>query len=221
MILADALEAATAALAKHSIDAMYRSDSFWLARFGERGRTFALEDGARHVQYLVTALRERSSRPIEEYARWAQGILTTRGMCTRHLAENFDRLAQAMDALGVEGREEAAPYLVAARNALVYATAPAADLLAAEAEVVRGALAPDASADEARATSTLWSYVVDAVALGSPVSLASHAWWLAARDAHATERLEALVRSTEAVSSTLGAVVAGVAGPALATLRRS
>jgi hypothetical protein len=69
---------------------------FWEDRFGARGRRFAKEDGESHVANLVVALEGRSPPMLASYARWLQRVLTTRGMCSRQLAENFQRLAAAI-----------------------------------------------------------------------------------------------------------------------------
>src|SRR5690242_53576 len=93
--LANQLENRGAALARRAIEEMYKNP-FWQERFGRRGRQFAEQDGRYHVSYLVEALRFQTPDIFINYARWLQTVLTTRGMCSRHLAENFSRLADAI-----------------------------------------------------------------------------------------------------------------------------
>src|SRR5579884_1066197 len=71
-------------------------DAFWLARFGERGHNFILEDNRYHLTYLAEALAAASPAVLENYARWLQSVLTTRGMCTRHIEDNFMQLARLL-----------------------------------------------------------------------------------------------------------------------------
>src|SRR5690606_8457401 len=111
-------------------DAMY-ADPFWTARFGARGRMHAEEDAAYHVEYLVQALVARDAEVMRRYARWLQAVLTTRGMCTRHLDESLARVGSAAsEVLGPPGRGSAAvaAYVGAAREALSYDEGPARDL---------------------------------------------------------------------------------------------
>src|ERR1043165_7247139 len=90
--LAARLEAHAEELVRESLEAMYR-DPFWLERFGERGRKFAREDRMYPLKYLPAALSIGATQTLEDYARWLQRVLTTRGMCTLHIEENFARLA--------------------------------------------------------------------------------------------------------------------------------
>lgn len=186
--LADALEARAAELADGALAEMY-ADPFWDARFGERGRRFSGEDGRYHLRYLVEALRAGTPETLVQYARWLQSVLTTRGMCSAHLAENFERIAQAIRA-SVEGGEPAVAYLRAAEEALQYQEGPARDVQEAS-----GAIAallaqrlPPLGADgglhaggpsRAAEPRTLLSYLADAIALGRPEIFVDHLAWLA------------------------------------------
>lgn len=127
--LADRIEARKQEIAARACDMMYE-DPFWAARFGERGRKFSAEDGAYHVTYLLEALRSGNPGVIESYARWLRTVLVTRGMCSRHLAQNFARLAEAIRGIGIEGAEPALAMLRAAEEALVYRSGPAGELQA-------------------------------------------------------------------------------------------
>ena len=205
MDLADALESRAAELAYGALAEMYR-DPFWEARFGERGRRFSGEDGLYHVRYLVEALRAGSPETLIRYARWLQSVLTTRGMCTRHLAENFERLADTIRA-SVSGAADAEPalsYLASATQALQYPEGPAravqdaAEAIAArvEAQAQAGAAATAASvanvanvanvageraggAGHVADPRTVLSYLADAIALGRPEVFVDHLAWSA------------------------------------------
>jgi hypothetical protein len=136
--LANAIEARASRLADRAHDAMYR-DSFWEERFGERGRRFSQEDNGHHVSYLLQALRADAPDLLTGYARWLQGLLTTRGMCSRHIAENFGRLADAIRAEGVEDAGPAFTLLEAASAALIYDDGPARAVQVAAESIVEQA----------------------------------------------------------------------------------
>jgi hypothetical protein len=114
--LAQELEAQAGGLTARVVAEMYL-DPFWSERFGERGRKFSEEDGQHHVSYLVQALVAREPEVLARYGCWLRSVLTTRGMCTRHLAENFERLESAVSD-AIADASPAVEYLRAARAAL-------------------------------------------------------------------------------------------------------
>ncbi len=184
------LEAEARALTLRVVDEMYR-DPFWSARFGERGRKFSEEDGQYHVTYLVQALGAQQPEVLARYARWLRSVLTARGMCTRHLTENFERLALAVRDLSADG-QLAVEYLEAACGAL-RAELGRAQPLAAESERLTasvcawldgdGAAPEDAGGaaslpERQQLVASLLSYLADAVALGRAQQLVAHVLWL-------------------------------------------
>jgi hypothetical protein len=206
MQLADQLEARADALVERALRAMY-ANPFWDERFGERGRQFARADNHHHIAYLVLALRVHSPEPLARYARWLQEVLTTRGMCTRHLAENFARLADAIGDEHIEGGGPALAYLGAAEEALVYSDDPARALQAVSTDIADRAAATIYSRHPAwlerwgepgrrRCLDDLayhLSYLTDALALGRDELFAEYVAWIAgflARRSVPTEHLQ-------------------------------
>jgi hypothetical protein len=167
--LVDRLRAAAAELTEQVLAAMYR-DPFWYARFGEpRADRHGRQDGQFHIQYLVEALCAGDAGVFERYGRWLQQVLTTRGMCTRHLAENFDRLARAIAERGWPDAGPAVEILAAGTAALRYDAGPA--------RALQDHLGAIADGDDELAT--LASYLADAVALDRAPVLADHVAWRA------------------------------------------
>lgn len=175
-------------LAARSVDEMYRNP-FWSARFGDRGRRFADEDGRYHVRYLVDALRWSSPAVMLNYATWLRGVLVARGMCSLHVAENFQRLRSALVAgIGMEA-EPALDLLDAATAALARREAAAAEVervAAAVATKARARLAKDGvvapmrgAAGEPTDPEYLLSYVADALGEGRPTIATDYVGWLA------------------------------------------
>src|SRR5262245_56511924 len=111
----------------HAAIALCYTDGFWKARFGDRGRRFADEDGVRHSQYLAEAIETGDRAPFATYARWLRTVLTTRGMCTLHIHDNFVRLGTVMRNADRELFDAAALHLDAAVQVLV-PDGPAGDL---------------------------------------------------------------------------------------------
>jgi len=124
-------------LTERVLDEMY-ADPFWQARFGARGRRHAGQDGNSHLQYVVEALVAADARVFTEYARWLRGVLVPRGMCSRHLADNFNRLASAIDQERWPDRDRAVGILRAGTEALIHTGGDAGAI-----DAVRGALARD------------------------------------------------------------------------------
>jgi len=168
-LLADRLLAASEELTEEVIGEMYR-DPFWFERFGEpRASRHGRQDGNHHVAYLAEALRAGDGQVMERYARWLQQVLTTRGMCSRHLAENFERLGRAIAARGWPHHPRAVELLAAAVDALRYEGGPARAV-----QDRAGAIAGDDAE-----LATFASYLADALALGRPPLFAAHAAWYA------------------------------------------
>lgn len=156
-----AIEERGAALTTRVLEEQYR-DPFWHARFGERADKHGRQDGNFHLQYLAQALASDDPNVMHNYARWLQQVLTTRGMCTRHLAENFDRLAAAI-ADAIPDSEPAVAMLRAATTALQYD-----DHAARRVQQLTGATPEERE---------LLAYAADAIALRMPSVFTNHVAW--------------------------------------------
>jgi hypothetical protein len=181
--LVTAIEANAEALTARVLAEMYKNP-FWLERYGERAQTHGRQDGLFHIKYLAEALRANDASPLEAYARWLQQLLTARGMCTRHIDENFARLATAIS-MTVPGSQRAVAMLEAARRALHYKVAPARDLQTHAPALAKRAAAELATLRPAQADrteddlATFLSYAADAAALAKPAVLTDYAAWMA------------------------------------------
>jgi hypothetical protein len=174
------------------LDEQYR-DPFWTERYGDRGRHHADEDSDFHLRYLSRALAADDAGVLRRYAVWLREVLATRGMCTRHLDENFRLLSREIAARPWPDRERAVAFLGEAREALAYQDADAASLQS-NAEVLGAAVArafheerPAGWKRDARGDGGLRddaasyvSYIADALAFGKPDTLIAHTRWLKA-----------------------------------------
>ena len=172
-------------LARRSVQAAC-TGPFWDERFGERGRRYIDEDAGHHIDQLLTALKAGHPSVFARYARWLQSVLTHRGMCTRHIEEHLQALADAIDDVGIVDAGRPRAYVEAGIHALLYGAAPArtvqdrADGLAANIEVrttrLERLLPPQRVRRDA---SFLLSYLSDALALESPQVFVDYAVWIA------------------------------------------
>jgi hypothetical protein len=153
---------------------------FWQDRFGARGRRFSQEDGSEHLQHLTLALESRSAPMLVSYGQWLQRVLTTRGMCSRHLAENFERLAAAIRDARWEGGTLAIEYLDRARQGLRHGSEPARSIEAAGPAMARAAVDSGAARRLPRGQEDvldLVSYAADALWNERPDLFAAHLGW--------------------------------------------
>lgn len=78
-------------------DGIYKDNPILLEKYGERGRQKCKEDNEHHIKYLQTAASMDEEKYFIDYAHWLNGILTSRGMKTEHLIDNFNRLIGAIE----------------------------------------------------------------------------------------------------------------------------
>jgi hypothetical protein len=189
--LADRIERLGDNIARRAMTIMY-ANPFWDDRFGTRGRRFAEEDGRHHVAYLCEALRQSDPRVMTRYARWLQSVLTTRGMCSAHLDENFERIAGIIRSESLPSAHVAIEFLEQGRRALCYEGGPARDIQDASDALgvaTRNALdgarpgwrdrwGVDSSTRLAASVEWLVSYLADAVAHDRDDQLAGFIAWL-------------------------------------------
>lgn len=190
--LASRIEARADVLAARTLARMYENP-FWEARFGERGRRFATEDQYHHLRYLIVALRIGALGTVAWYARWLQTALTSRGMCSRHVQENFARLGEAIVSEGIEEPDPALAYLRAGEEALQYPGGPARVLQEVSVDLTEDVVStlyashPEwmvrwGEAGRARCRDDVTyhlSYLADGLALGRPDQFASYITWIA------------------------------------------
>ena len=201
--LLERLQAEGPALSRAVLDEMYR-DPFWRARFGDRGRKHADEDSAFHLQYLARALIAGEPQILVRYARWLREVLATRGMCSRHLAENFRLLAVVIDAQRWPDGARATAMVREARRALDY-TEGDAGLLQARRERIAAAALPRVGPARREALESLLSYLEDSFAFGEEV-WTSHLAWIATWLEETAGSRATLVNDLEALAGALSAL---------------
>jgi hypothetical protein len=183
--LARLIEERTSRLAAESVEALY-ADPFWFARYGEaRARRFGSEDAVFHVRYLVQALDTNDAGVMERYARWLQGLLVPRGMCSRHIEQHFQGLHAALVREDLIEPPLALEAVRAAVQALHWPEGPAHLVLLALPRLVPAAVSALTSpGDSAREQTALeeevrlqFSYLADALGAHRPALFVDHVRW--------------------------------------------
>ena len=87
------------AIIEEVTDGIYKDNPILLEKYGERERQKCKEDNEHHIKYLQTAAAMDEEKYFVDYAHWLNGILTSRGMKTEHLIDNFHRLKNAFERL--------------------------------------------------------------------------------------------------------------------------
>jgi hypothetical protein len=236
--LSRSLNAKSVVLSQRALDAMFE-DPFWTARFGARGRRFTQEDGQHHVSYLIASLEAGDPGVLVRYIQWLNTVLVTRGMCSRHLSDHVQCLADAIEAEGIPNPEPALSALRAARDALIYPQGPeravqeAAAALAVEAAAALVASHPEWRAPPEnpiakrlglrafleREAEILLSYLADAVHLNDASLFARHARWATAFFAGAGTSPDQVNAMLAAIARGLAALPEGAREPAAEVLR--
>ncbi|SEN06529.1 hypothetical protein SAMN05192533_108212 [Mesobacillus persicus] len=67
-----------------------------LTKYGEAGKNKCREDNQHHFKQLKIALEMNNVELFIDYALWLNQILTSRGMQTAHLIDNFRRIESAL-----------------------------------------------------------------------------------------------------------------------------
>jgi MerR family transcriptional regulator, light-induced transcriptional regulator len=87
--LANRLEQLKAEVAEQVTQVFLERHPEWLSKYGERARKFGIEDARFHIDFLRGAIEAGSIQAFEDYCEWAAGLLKSRGIASRFLAENL------------------------------------------------------------------------------------------------------------------------------------
>ncbi|TLS34956.1 hypothetical protein FCL54_23090 [Pseudalkalibacillus caeni] len=77
-------------------EGIYQDYPELLERYGERGREKCREDNQHHFHQLHTAYKMKNDQFFIDYANWLNGVLTSRGMKSEHLIDNFNRIKKSV-----------------------------------------------------------------------------------------------------------------------------
>ncbi|MFQ3544800.1 hypothetical protein Q7A53_11960 [Halobacillus rhizosphaerae] len=77
-----------------------------LDKFGENGRLRTEEDNYHHLNHLVSAYEMRNIDFFIDYTLWLNTLLTSRGVGTPIIIDNFERLVRLLKQNSLENEEE-------------------------------------------------------------------------------------------------------------------
>ncbi|TDB50190.1 hypothetical protein [Bacillus sp. CBEL-1] len=90
---------------------IYEQEPSLLQKFGERGKQKCIEDNHYHMKYLHTSYLLQNETVFSDYALWLNSLLTSRGMKTKHIIDNFILIEEALLDLAGDVDEPAKSYL--------------------------------------------------------------------------------------------------------------
>ncbi|HTE19880.1 MAG TPA: B12-binding domain-containing protein, partial [Armatimonadota bacterium] len=114
--LAEKLSQARLTLAAEATQRFHELHPDWVAKPGERGGRFCLDDACFHLDFLVGAIHAADPSAFRSYVRWTTGMLQARGIPAASVQEHVEHLFAA-----------AGPFLSASECALLADYAPTAD----------------------------------------------------------------------------------------------
>ncbi|MED4588993.1 hypothetical protein [Priestia flexa] len=96
---------------------IYEQEPTLLQKFGERGKQKCIEDNHYHMRYLHTSYLLQNEALFSDYALWLNSLLTSRGMKTKHIIDNFILIEEVLLELSGDSDEPAKSYILYLRAA--------------------------------------------------------------------------------------------------------
>ncbi|MFE3894994.1 MULTISPECIES: hypothetical protein [unclassified Priestia] len=90
---------------------IYELEPSLLEKFGERGKERCHEDNHYHMKYLETTYKLDNLQIFTDYALWLNNLLTSRGMKTQHIIDNFNFIQEALFELDNYGDKQVQAYV--------------------------------------------------------------------------------------------------------------
>ncbi|MBM7551284.1 hypothetical protein [Thalassobacillus pellis] len=94
------------------VEDIYTSFPNLIDKFGEHGKERTIEDNFHHLDHLETAYQMGSGAFFKDYTLWLNNILTSRGVRTDLIVDNYKRLIQRMDKVEFESVKERQTYIM-------------------------------------------------------------------------------------------------------------
>ncbi|WP_254901723.1 hypothetical protein [Thalassobacillus devorans] len=90
---------------------IYQTYPGLIDKFGENGRRRTIEDNYHHLDHLDTAYQMGTSTFFVDYTLWLNSVLTSRGVGTELIVDNYERLIKGMENAAFESSDERDAYL--------------------------------------------------------------------------------------------------------------
>ncbi len=76
-----------------------------LTKYGEQGKERCREDNGHHFRTLEVGYEMKNLKVFQDYAEWLNHLLTSRGMSSEHIIDNFNRILAVIKGKDLNGRE--------------------------------------------------------------------------------------------------------------------
>lgn len=98
-------EAVLEEMIDHIVSGIYADYPDLLTNYGDQGKERCREDNGHHFRTLEVAYKMENEKIFLDYAVWLNRLLTSRGMSSEHIIDNFDRILAVIKGKELEGRE--------------------------------------------------------------------------------------------------------------------
>ncbi|MGP4061372.1 hypothetical protein [Halobacillus sp. H74] len=105
-------------LVQQVVDEIYGAYPFLWEKFGQNGRERTEEDNFHHLDHLYAAYEMDSAAFFIDYTNWLNTVLTSRGVSTQIIIDNYKRLVRLLDETNLEDENEKRVYTAYLEQAL-------------------------------------------------------------------------------------------------------
>lgn len=93
------------------VEEIYDEYPYLWEKFGQNGRERTEEDNYHHLDHLRAAFEMSSADFFMDYTTWLNNVLTSRGVGTFLIIDNFERLIRQFKTLKLEDEKEQRVYV--------------------------------------------------------------------------------------------------------------
>lgn len=98
-------------LVNEVVEEIYEAYPFLWEKFGQKGRDRTEEDNYHHLDHLSAAYDMNSVDFFIDYTDWLNNVLTSRGVGTHLIIDNYERLLRLLDQSTLEDEDECRAYM--------------------------------------------------------------------------------------------------------------
>ncbi|KHE73097.1 hypothetical protein [Halobacillus sp. BBL2006] len=102
------------------VEEIYADYPFLWEKFGQNGRDRTEEDNYHHLDHLYAAYEMNSSDFFIDYTNWLNNVLTSRGVGTHLIVDNFERLQRLLQETTLADEDEHKAMLQYLHEALIH-----------------------------------------------------------------------------------------------------
>jgi hypothetical protein len=88
------------------VEKIYENYPELLEKYGEAGKVKCREDVQHHFRNLDVAFQLNHSKIFIDYSIWLNNVLTSRGMKTEHIIDNFQKMQEVLHEPEFAGKAE-------------------------------------------------------------------------------------------------------------------